>query len=76
MKTQQVYVKTHCDTKELKKTLRLINNFSRAVEKANSLADELAKKEINVEITSSVRQSGHNAGTRFFQSLRRKFFRI
>ena len=38
------YIRSYADTKEVKRAIRTLEKLSRAMEKANSLADELANK--------------------------------
>lgn len=66
---QQITVTGKAKMKNFKKALRTVEKFNKAVEKANSLADELASKKIEVEIvTQSVQKQRHRTGKHFFRS--------
>ena len=69
--SQQITVTGKAKMRNLKRALRTVEKFNKAVEKANSLADELASKKIEVEIvTQSVQRQCHKTGKRFPRFLR------
>ena len=59
--SQQITVTGKAELRNLKRALRTVEKFNKAIEKANLLADELASKKIEVEIV-----------TQFVQRERRK----
>ena len=70
------YIRSYADTKEVKRAIRTLEKLSRAMEKANSLADELANKEINVEVTSTFQQKDRRLGNWLSRLLHRTRCRI
>lgn len=67
--SQQITVTCKAGMRQLKRALRIVEKFNKAVEKANSLADELASQKIEVEIiTQHVQRQRHKMDKRFSRS--------
>lgn len=63
------------DTSQLDKARKKAEGLRRTLEKANSLYDELASKEIVVGITSELRQPCRSVGIHWLRGLRQRCFR-
>ncbi|MDO4803877.1 MAG: hypothetical protein Q4A32_03540 [Lachnospiraceae bacterium] len=63
------------DTSQIKQVQKKLDQLCRMLEKANSLSEELASKEIVIGITSELRQPCHNVGKHWLRGLRQRFSR-
>lgn len=63
------------DTRQIKQVQKKLDKLCRSLEKANSLSEELASKEIVIGITSELRQPCRNVGKHWLQRLRQRLFR-
>ncbi len=64
-----ISVTANVDVKQIKKAQKLLDKFARTLEKANSLADELANKEIRIDVIFQQKSLRRSIGRRFLQRL-------